>query len=163
MTLPTELLWAAGGHASDIALTALADGEHALVPPEVRAHVESCTACTAHLGNAALLALYTQSELEARAQHERVRRPLPRVPIALGLVAAALGLVPSLVDVDAAALRRFFGHDLHVYIEGLGTVTRHLSAPGGAVGIIAPWIVATLLVALGFTIVRFLPTKDHAS
>jgi len=159
MMLPEELLWAAGGHASDIVLTALADGEHAIVPPAVRAHVHECTACTAHLGHAALLALYTQSELAARHEHDTLRRPLPRVPIALGLVAALLGLVPSLGDLEPAV----FLHDMRLYLEGLGTLARRANSPSGAVGIFVPWVVASFLVALGFAIVRFLPTKDHAS
>ena len=159
MILPEELLWATGGHASDVVLTALADGEHAIVPPAVRAHVQQCTTCTAHLGHAALLALYTQSELAARHAHDTLRRPLPRVPIALGLLAALVGLVPSLGDLEPAA----FLHDMRLYLEGIGTLTRRASSPSGSVGILVPWVVATLLVGLGFAIVRFLPTKDHAS
>ena len=162
MMLPEDLLWATGGHASDVVLTALADGEHGIVPPDVRAHVQQCTACTAHLGHAALLALYTQSELEARHAHDTLRRPLPRVPIALGLLAALIGLVPSLGDLEPAA----FVHDMRLYLEGLGTLTRRAGSAdghGGVVGIFLPWVVASLLVALGFAIVRFAPTKDHAS
>lgn len=162
MMLPEELLWAAGGHASDIVLTALADGEHAIVPPPVVAHVQQCTACTAHLGNAALLALYTQAELAARHEHDTLRRPLPRVPIALGLVAALIGLVPSLGDLEPAV----FLHDVRLYLEGLGTLARRANSPSSAVGIFVPWIVASLLIGLGFAIIaRFpkAPTKDHAS
>ena len=159
--LPEELLWATGGHASDIVLTALADGEQAIVPPAVRAHVQQCTACTMHLGHAALLALYTQSELAARHQHDALRRPLPRLPIALGLLAALVGLVPSLGDLEPAA----FLHEMRLYLEGIGTLTRRAGSSTGAVGILVPWVVATLLVGLGFAIVARFPasTKDHAS
>ncbi|NVL83606.1 hypothetical protein HWN75_25860, partial [Escherichia coli] len=53
--LPDDLVWAEGGHASDVVLTAIADGQIAIVPPAVLAHVDHCPSCTTHLGNAALL------------------------------------------------------------------------------------------------------------
>lgn len=163
MMLPEELLWAAGGHASDIVLTALADGEDAIVPPDVRAHVEQCTACTAHLGNAALLALYTQGELAARHEHDLVladlRRPLPKKSIALGLLAAILGVVPSLLQAEPAALLA----RARVVLGGVGNYARHAGNPGGLAGLLLPYFVAAMLVGLGFAIVRILPTKDHAS
>ena len=59
--LPDELLWSDGGHASDIVLTAIADGQLEIVPPNARAHVETCTKCMQHLGNAALLSLFSLS------------------------------------------------------------------------------------------------------
>ncbi|MBX3262924.1 MAG: hypothetical protein KF782_24820, partial [Labilithrix sp.] len=85
--LPDELVWAAGGHASDVVLTALADGQRAIVPEAARAHVERCATCTAHLGHAALLSLHAGAEIGAGAEHERAlaRRPLPRLAISLGL------------------------------------------------------------------------------
>ncbi len=37
--LPQELLWADGGHASDIALTTLADAQYEIIPRDVIDHV----------------------------------------------------------------------------------------------------------------------------
>ena len=61
--LPDDLVWAAGGHASDVVLTAMADGQVDIVPPTVLAHVDGCRACTTHLGNAALLSLHAGREM----------------------------------------------------------------------------------------------------
>ena len=111
--LPDELLWADGGHASDIVLTAIADGQLEIVPQNARAHVESCTACMQHLGNAALLSLHAGRQLAARAQYDASfadkRMPLPRLAIALGITpfrvepSAHLAAVPVVQD-DARRL-----------------------------------------------------------
>ncbi len=62
--LPEELLWADGGHASDVVLTALADGEDAIVPEVARRHVGNCVHCTHALGRVALLSVHASEELE---------------------------------------------------------------------------------------------------
>jgi hypothetical protein len=162
--LPQELLWAEGGHASDIVLTALADGQHAIVPTTVRQHVDRCTLCTTQLGHAALLSLHAGAELEARARHSRAvsratePRKLPRLAIALGLVFAALGLVPSLVD-DSASLRSF-GRDLPVFVHGLGALARRLDEPGSSAGLFLTYAAAITLVAMGILLARLLPKKE---
>jgi hypothetical protein len=162
--LPDELLWAEGGHASDVVLTTLADGELHLVPPLVRTHVEHCTACTTHLGHAALLSLHTMRELEVRAEHERAvaRRPLPRAAITTGLLVALLGLVPSLFDAagQPSAFRRFAMRDVPLSLHGLGTLVRHLDAPDSPLGLVVLYGAAVLLVSMGLAVVRLLPKKE---
>ncbi|MBX3222959.1 MAG: hypothetical protein KF795_20780 [Labilithrix sp.] len=159
--LPDELLWAEGGHASDVVLTALADGERAIVPEEVRAHVERCASCALHLGHAALLSLHAGAEIAARAEHERAgtRRPLPRLAIALGLAVAALGLLPSVLDAEAgaSALRSFGTRDVPLFLAGLRTLSRRLAEPGGSVGLFVTYGAAALLVVMGLAVVRILP------
>ncbi len=97
-TLPEDLLYAEDGHASDVALTCLADGEEALIPQAVRAHVSACPRCAGHLGNAALLSLRADHEL--RAAHARTNgartAPSPARALALGLLVAVLAAVPRL-------------------------------------------------------------------
>ncbi len=95
--LPDELLWAEGGHASDIVLTAMADGQAEIVPRTVLTHVNGCQLCTTHLGNAALLSLHTDRELAmvAREADAAARAPFPRLAVFLGLAFAAIGLVPT--------------------------------------------------------------------
>ncbi len=74
--LPEELLWADGGHASDVVLTALADGEDAIVPEVARRHVGNCVHCTHALGRVALLSVHASEELEhVRAIAPELVRP----------------------------------------------------------------------------------------
>lgn len=157
--LPDELLWADGGHASDIVLTALADGQLDIIPPAARAHVETCTKCMQHLGNAALLSLHASRELAARAEYDAslatARRPLPRLAIALGLAVALVGLVPEL-----GSLRAFLTTDAPLIARGAGTVGRSLVAPGGSAGLVLTYGTSALLVAMGFVLVRLLPKKE---
>lgn len=157
--LPDELLWAEGGHASDVVLTALADGALDIVPPNVRAHVETCTACTQHLGNAALLSLHAGSELGALREHEAAldgaRRPLPRLAIVLGLAVALLGLLPEIGSISI-----FLTQDLPLLASGAGTIGNRLVEPGGPVGLVLTYGTAVLLVAMGFAVVRLLPQKE---
>lgn len=157
--LPDELLWAAGGHASDIVLTAIADGELEIVPPAARAHVETCTACMQHLGNAALLSLHAGRELAARAQYDASlatkRMPLPRLAIALGLAVALVGLLPEL-----GHLRAFLTTDAPLIARGAGTVGRSLVEGNSSAGLILTYGTSALLVAMGFVLVRLLPKKE---
>ncbi|MBX3211576.1 MAG: hypothetical protein KF850_06045 [Labilithrix sp.] len=159
--LPDDLVWAGGGHASDVVLTALADGQRAIVPEAARAHVERCTICATHLGHAALLSLHAGAEIAARAEHDRVlaRRPLPRLAIALGLAVAALGLLPSLLDADAGAstVRTLVTRDVPLFLAGLGTLARRLAEPGSSAGLVLTYATAALLVLTGLAVVRFLP------
>lgn len=162
--LPDALLWAEGGHASDVALTALADGEHAIVPAAVRAHVERCTTCTTHLGHAALLSLHVDWQLAARAEDERARdrtnapRPLPRFAIALGLLVAALGLVPSVLDAGAApAARTMVLHDAPVFLRGLGTLARQIDGSASLISTLFIYGAAVLLFGMGIAVARLLP------
>lgn len=154
--LPDELLWAEGGHASDVVLTALADGQLEIVPTKVRAHVESCTSCMQHLGNAALLSLHAGRELGARAQYDASlatkRLPLPRLAIALGLAVALVGLLPEL-----GSLRAFVTTDAPLIARGAGAVGKNLADSGG---LFLTYGTSALLVAMGFVLVRLLPKKE---
>jgi hypothetical protein len=158
--LPDELLWAEGGHASDVVLTAIADGQSAIVPPAVRAHVERCSSCTTHLGHAALLSLHAGAELEAKAQHERLtqRRPLPRLAIALGLLVAVIGLLPSAIDADGAvASLRTLATNAPLFLHGLGTLAQRLDDPASAAVVVVTYATAAMLVVLGMAVARIVP------
>jgi hypothetical protein len=151
--LPQELLWAAGGHASDVVLTALADGQAEIVPDDVRAHVDRCTVCTAHLGHAALLSLYTNEEIAILRVPEK--RPLPRLAIGLGLLVAALGALPRLIESDAPSLR-----DVPLFVKGLHTLALKLDEPGSARGLFVTYGTALFLFGMALIVVRFLPKKE---
>jgi hypothetical protein len=161
--LPDELLWAAGGHASDVVLTAMADGQVDIVPPAVLAHVDTCRSCTTHLGNAALLSLHTGREIAmvAREADASARAPMPRLFIALGLAFAVLGLVPSVVDAPSdLGGAKTFAHDVPMFVNGLGTLGRRLLDPGSPVGLALTYGAAVMLVVMAFALVRLLPKKE---
>jgi len=159
--LPDELLWADGGHASDVVLTALADGQRNIVPTAVWMHVEHCSVCTTHLGHAALLSLHAGAELAAKSEVERatVPRPLPRLPIALGLAVALLGLLPTLLDHDGglSTVRSFVTRDMPLFVRGLQTLAHRLSEPGSSAGLFLTYAAAVLLVAMAVAVIRILP------
>lgn len=145
--LPDELLWADGGHASDVVLTALADGQLAIVPLAVRAHVERCPACMTHLGNSALLSLETRRLLVPS------RRKVPRAAVALGLVAALLGLLPQFVEAPNLA-------------REVSTFTRHLAAVTtqlDSLPIAVTYVAAIGLVFIGLLFARLSPKKEVSS
>lgn len=158
--LPDELLWAERGHASDVVLTALADGQNDIVPPEVRAHVQGCVACTMHLGNAALLSLHTERELGVMSAVAKAALPLPRRAIALGLLVAALGLLPTLFDSSSRVgdARTFATRDLPVFFRAFGTVARRIDA--STAGIVFMYGSAAILVAMALMLVRFASKKE---
>jgi len=165
--LPEDLVWAAGGHASDVVLTAMADGQVDIVPPGVLAHVDGCRSCTTHLGNAALLSLHAGREMallprsaEARAD-ATARQPLPRLAIFLGLAFAALGLVPTLLDAPSElGGAKTFATKLPMFVNGLGTLGRRLLEPGSSVGLALTYGATALLVIMAFALLRLLPKKE---
>jgi hypothetical protein len=159
--LPEDLLWADGGHASDVVLTALADGQTEIVPALARAHVETCSKCTMHLGNAALLSLHTHHEMGAMkaAALEVARRPLPRLAIVLGIIVAIVGMLPS-VSTEWADARKFATHDLPLVAGGLHTLTQRLLEPGSSSALVVTYVTAAALVLMALAIVRLLPKKE---
>lgn len=112
-----EEAWRPDGHASDVALDVLADGEASLLPREVLAHVEGCADCSDRLGAAALLSMGTTAalrELEpaklaeaARAPSnvvelaapfsDRARRRSAKLAIAAALLVAVVSMVPVVI------------------------------------------------------------------
>jgi hypothetical protein len=157
-------LWAEGGHASDVVLTALADGQNEIVPSRVVAHVHGCRACTTHLGNAALLSLHTGAELglAGREADAAARAPFPRLAVALGLAFAALGLLPTLLDAPASlgGVRTFATHDVPLLATACRTLGHRLLEPGSPLGITLTYGALALVVIMAFALVRLLPKKE---
>lgn len=112
--LPLDLLFEEDGHVSDVCVTAVADGEIALVPQVALDHLDACDACGARLGEAALLAATahaalfgapreaangTTSRLDlAPASPRRSQRPLPIAAIAVALLVAVITASPAVAD-----------------------------------------------------------------
>ena len=151
--LPDELLWAEGGHASDVVLTALADGESAIVPGVVRTHIAQCPTCMTHLGHTALLALETHRTLPAR------RRAVPRLGVALGLLAAALGLVPWLFESDAVGATQALSR----VMRAVAALSTRLDTSGSTLGVALTYLAAVTLVACGLAFARLSPKKEVSS
>jgi hypothetical protein len=162
--LPDELVWADGGHASDIALSTLADGQSAILPSLVVQHVQGCAACSQHLGHAALLSLHVAKEIGVLAAHDRAeataRRPLPRLAIALGLAVALLALLPTLLD--PSTLASSFG-SAALLARIFRSVAAAAYSPSSALGLFLTYGTSTALVVSALVVVKLLPKKEVSS
>ncbi len=94
--LPDDLAFDESGHASDVALSALADGQVAILGAKLHAHVDGCAVCTARLGEEALLSAHVGDALFAWGR-ERPQAPA----LAAALVARAEAV--SVARADAAS------------------------------------------------------------
>ncbi len=169
--LPNDLLWAEDGHASEVAITTLADGQEALLPPELVAHVYACFPCTEQLGAAALLSLSvgetlahipdlaTEAARTDSAPSSVSRRlaalPLRAVAAAIGL--AALGALPTLAQVPAQLTRYSadFTRSIPLFTKSGLLVLRGLSGHAGPL-----WFTvasAAILMATAVAVTRALP------
>lgn len=153
--LPPELVWQDDGHVSEVALGALADGEEELVPVQAARHAAACDACSARLGEQALLSLST-SEALALMEPATQRRPVPVLAISLALALAALGAAPALIDLVGG-----LGSLPEATLRGLLLSTRAVAAlvraaAGAEAGTWAvAWTAAALiLMALGTLVAR---------
>ncbi|MGH7330004.1 MAG: hypothetical protein ACREJX_16785, partial [Polyangiaceae bacterium] len=62
--LPDELVWA-GEHLSEIALTALGDGQDDIIPKNALDHAASCESCGEAMGHAAIASMQVGHALRA--------------------------------------------------------------------------------------------------
>jgi hypothetical protein len=170
--LPADLLWEKN-HASELALSAFADGEEALLSSEMVLHLHTCTACAMRLGETALvtrgvthavhsvrpwLPASMQAPSEARSG-TRKRAAQPSVPwtaILAALVLTAVGAAPKLLALPhrVAALAVSLMHAAPVMSHSGVQVIEH--------GLGAQWaqamgVCAALLIAAGFAVTRLLP------
>lgn len=163
--LPDELCWAEEGHASDIALTAIADGERAILPAAVVTHVERCPVCAGHLGHAALLSLHAADRLKDLTPGDRLsppaERPVPIFAVALGMLVALLGALPTLLDLTSAP--RDAGRALPLFGRGVAQLGRRLLEPGSTTSLVLVWSAALVLVAIAVCVVRLAPRKGEVS
>lgn len=121
--LSLELLWGEEGHASELAITLMADEEVGALPGVLTAHVDQCAACTDRLADAVVLSLSVETELRAAGlmvagaaatARDWDRAPMPHVAleslrfpvaaVALGVVVAALGASPVLLQAPTLPL-----------------------------------------------------------
>ncbi|HEY3818301.1 MAG TPA: hypothetical protein VGL81_14075 [Polyangiaceae bacterium] len=157
--LPRELVWE-GAHVSDLGLSAIADGETALVGAGAVEHADACEWCGGRLGRLALLAeAVGHAVTQGRAASVSSRapaRPMPKPWRALGVGTAvavlaglpALGQLGSLADFVAV----FFARGVPVIARGgfaLATSEAVTSAlPAATLG------ASALLVGMGLMIAK---------
>ncbi len=142
--LPDELCFE-GGHATEIALTALVDGQEALLSAEVLSHVDGCTDCAAAMGELALRSVVTADAVRV-ASTALVEAPRER-EVAVpwwaigGALLVALGgvLSPGLDLAEAgalvAAVTRMVGEFVWVTLRSGGPELGGFALAGMAVSV----------------------------
>jgi hypothetical protein len=162
------------GHAPDVALSALADGQEDIVPRLVIAHVDSCERCSSRMGDLAHQAVRADQYLhDARPVQdiapETAAMDAARVPwrlVAAGLFVAFLG---SAFDFSASggdkiqAVVSFF-HNAPLFVRSLVSSFTHVAHEReGAIALVA--MTASLaLCAVTFVVARnrFIPEKSSS-
>jgi hypothetical protein len=165
--LSDEEQWQADGHLTETSLTALADGERALLSPSAEGHAGACDACTERLGKLVLMSL---SVGEALGEHTpaselgaaRAAQPVPAWAVALGLGLALIGALPALAGLPAwlASAPRGFIDTVSFMARLIGSMTKVASTAGPALLVV--WAVATVtLTILGLLVARLAPRRSE--
>ena len=94
--LPRDLVWE-GAHVSQVALTAIADGQESIVSDAAVQHVETCEWCAGRLGHAALLSSAVSQAMNVAKPAESVRAPGRMKSAANAWAAMGIGVAVSLV------------------------------------------------------------------
>jgi hypothetical protein len=168
LTLPDEQVWQDDEHLTDLALTAIADGELGLLTAAARDHVDGCDHCTARLGDQALMTLSVHEalnhtpvvELVAAPVPVQAARPLPTAALLLGLLIAVLGALPALFQAPA-----WLG-DLPATLTRVAPVTLRVAASlmkvasTSSASLVVLWTVAAVMLAvIGMIVARLAPRE----
>lgn len=152
----------AEGHASELALSLLADGADELVPVAAREHADQCAACTSRLADFALLSLSVEGALLRNAAAARDAAPravasarFPAVAFAAVLAVPALTLLRQWLSsgqLGRAPLGRLF--DLWALVRPLALTldrgARHLDSSLPVTSVVS----SLTFVLLGLAVVR---------
>jgi hypothetical protein len=155
-TLPDELVWSEDGHLSDIAITALGDGQDAIVPEKARDHATTCESCAAQMGHAAMLSSELGDILRAPIPTPATDRvPVPWLAIVAAIFVAAAGSLSSLFEssslVDAPSA---FAHQAPLALRAGSALVRGVA---NGLGPLATFGCAALLIAAGAMVARSMP------
>lgn len=168
-SLPRELVWE-GAHVSDLALTAIADGQQEIVQPDAAAHAVACNFCAGRMARAALLSAAVGGAVVALTPSRPVSReralarpaPAPGKALVLGVAVAALAAIPSLPQFTSNLLellacgKILTSHGIPVLVRG-GVALATSESAGRALSI-ATAVSSVLLVMMGWAIAR---TRSH--
>jgi hypothetical protein len=159
--LPDDLLWSDDGHVSDVVLTALADAQHDIVPAKAIAHTESCPACAQRLGNAALLSLRAGELLDGAPGAGPARAPVPVAAVFAGIVLAALGAAPGIVQLPGELTQRLtsLSQTLHLLAKNAGLVLRAVRGESGPLWTALTFGSAALLLLAAFGVMKLAPRQ----
>jgi hypothetical protein len=170
-TLSQDVGWEPSGHLSDVALSAVADGEDGLLDAEMNGHLGSCDACATRLGHVALRAadmaeVFTHIAARAEAKTDlaiapapvspRPRRKAPVFAAAAVLAVALAAVVPSMLRMPYEAMhawsvaRKVAPSILRLVVQ---LIARTWSGPAGRLSVLV-WCMAVALVVAGFSIAR---------
>jgi hypothetical protein len=148
--LENEIVWDESGHLSEVAKSALADGQDAILPADALSHFSRCQPCLQSVGEAALLSAQMSAALAGeRAPH----RAMPWIPIAAALTIAALSSIPrlSMVRFWLASTASFVSHILRLLGRAMLETASHGLAPKFYLASTA------VLLVMGVAVARFMP------
>ena len=157
--LPRELVWTSEGHLSDVAMTAIADGEEAILPRDAFGHLGICEVCAAGVETAASLSASVSRALSAPIAVEAAnavpaRLAFPVWAAALAIAVAALATLPRL-----GAMYAWLGRMWWALREGTPVLTRTPSLLPRAWSVLPMMSLtaAMLLLLVGFSVARLAP------
>jgi hypothetical protein len=120
--LPKELVWTGQGHLSEVAMTAIADGEEAILPRDAFGHLGICEACAAGVENAASLSASISRALTAPVAEQAAAEARLVFPVWAATVAVAVAAVATLPNLGA--VHGWMGRMWWALREGTPVLTR---------------------------------------
>ncbi len=160
--LPRELVWD-GAHVSELALTAIADGQEEIVQRDAVQHAEACEWCAGRMGRAALLSSAVGGAVVA-VQPLKTARPMARTApapwkaLAMGIAVAVLAALPSLPHFATSAVemlgyaKLFSAHGVSLLARGGVAIATNETLQRGLP--VATAMSSVLLVIMGWAIAR---------
>lgn len=156
--LSDQELWQSDGHLSEVALTALADGQDELLSAEAAQHVEGCDPCTHRLGELALVSVSVSEALAEGPAPVQAPEPFPLWAVVVGLVLAGAGAVPALWDLPG--LPRAVLEATLTALKVAASLIKVASSAGPSLLVV--WAAATVvLAALGLLVARQAPRRTE--
>jgi hypothetical protein len=152
--LPSELVWTAEGHLSEVAMTAIADGEEAILPREAFGHLGTCAVCAKGVEGAASLSAAIGQALAGPEPAPRPRA-FPALAVGLSIALAALAAIPSI-----GPARVWIAQFYEVFLHALPVLVRSVAALSRGVWSVLPLmslVAAMLLFLLGLSVARMAP------
>lgn len=147
--LPDELVWS-GEHLSEIALTALGDGQDEIIPKNALDHARSCESCGAAMGHAAIASMQVGHAMRAPIAAVTVERaPVPWLAMIGALVLAIVGSAPSLLEAPHALV-----HQAPIALHAASALLRGLA---GGLGPAVNLTCAAFLILAGAMVARSMP------
>ena len=152
--LPRELVWTESGHLTDVAITAIADGEEAILPREAFGHLGGCFACAASVERAAVFSARVSRGVRA-ASDVAARRDFPWLGVGVALALAAITTLPRLrgAQLWLLELSSILRHAPPLFARTLSTF---LGATYAWLPV-ASMVAAAMLVMAGLSVARLAP------